>query len=550
MSITIDLTDPSAVIPLNTLPSIEHKDNRLQDIRRDIRNHRLLINNCDCVFRISTLFDTEPELLFDLEDEDEERQPDDPIINFKDLMLWAEELQLATAILKKRENKRIAHLVRKRGPQLQPTEENSEIFMTHVDSLDNNSESNNEVATTSETTATATTATTSCTTTTTTTGTCQTGGALPPRRININIRGRPERPLDRIPYGDNGPLDPEILADQTRLAEGIDTYGRVTASSQCYSQALAAPSPDNPAENFEQARNERNFINSLTVPPRTYTWRPRRRIGGSNFGPYLHRDAPPPYENGLFRHDPSRSLNNANNNNNNNISIEIPPYASNGVAASIQNYVNERERGENNNSSNNNNNNTRVNAHSSFFHRGQNRGFNFRGRRSRMYNPINNQGLNGYNNNRNSSPERNQNPITTPSVANRNRHPLDEVEDPLAYRKALYQHAAVQDLLSRYGAVVVPPQADHYKFGMRRHEWAGRYEPEIRINVPQFHCKHCSSQHLVPAAAPTNIGYIKSVAILAKAASEHIIEVAKQLPDILQIFASLVILILLTKILF
>ena len=79
----------------------------------------------------------------------------------------------------------------------------------------------------------------------------------------------------------------------------------------------------------------------------------------------------------------------------------------------------------------------------------------------------------------------------------------NEFNNNLAYRKALYEHASVQDLLTRFGAVVVPPLDEHYSNQQTRNRWAGRYEPEIRINVPQFHCKHCSRQHPVPASAPT-----------------------------------------------
>ena len=122
----------------------------------------------------------------------------------------------------------------------------------------------------------------------------------------------------------------------------------------------------------------------------------------------------------------------------------------------------------------------------------------------------------------------------------------DEFSSTLAYRKALYEHASVQDLLTRFGAVVVPPRDEHYSDRQTRNKWAGRYEPEIRINVPQFHCKHCSRQHEVPAAAPT-VNLDGNITTIFNAIFNAISTAADNRPEFFAAFLVVMVLILVTK---
>jgi hypothetical protein len=59
----------------------------------------------------------------------------------------------------------------------------------------------------------------------------------------------------------------------------------------------------------------------------------------------------------------------------------------------------------------------------------------------------------------------------------------DEHRKITSYRAAQYKHAAVQQLLDRFGASIIPPDADDYTKDGIRHKWAGEYEPEIKINT-------------------------------------------------------------------
>ena len=64
----------------------------------------------------------------------------------------------------------------------------------------------------------------------------------------------------------------------------------------------------------------------------------------------------------------------------------------------------------------------------------------------------------------------------------------DEHRKITSFRADQYKHAAVQQMLDRFGASIIPQDADDYTKDGIRHAWAGDYEPEIKINTKGDNC--------------------------------------------------------------